>query len=187
MTFAIKYPRVIAVVEKITKIKNQVSDFSLYAGGLSAMVKGDFLDPQIDNSHNNLRKYYRTLNLLLYITPEWNLDSGVNLELWDQSVSGNGTVVSRFNRLAIVETKPFSWHSVSQVRTDMVRKCVSNYYFSNQSPTGEEYFNVASFSARPEQPCRRILARVDNHFRQAIRKKAPNRLSKKYVYQGPKS
>lgn len=186
MTFAIQDPRVIAVVERITKIQNQIPDPSLYAGGLSAMVNGHFLGPHLDNSHDGSRQYYRTLNLLYYITPEWNLESGGNLELWDQSVRRNATIVSRFNRLAIMETTPFSWHSVSKVRTDMVRKCVSNYYFSNQSPTGEEYFNVTSFSARPEQPFRRILARVDNHLRQAIRKIAPNGLGKKDVYQGPK-
>jgi Rps23 Pro-64 3,4-dihydroxylase Tpa1-like proline 4-hydroxylase len=187
MTFAIQDPRVIAVVERITKIKNQIPDPSLYAGGLSAMVKGHFLGPHIDNSHDGSRKFYRTLNLLYYVAPDWNLESGGNLELWDRNVRKNATIVSRFNRLAIMETTPVSWHSVSEVCTDMVRKCVSNYYFSSQSPTGKDYFNVTSFSARPEQPLRRILARLDNQLRQAIRKIAPDGLGKKDVYQGPKS
>lgn len=187
MTFAIQDPRVIAIVEQITKIKNQIPDPSLYAGGLSAMVKGHFLGPHLDNSHDGSRKYYRTLNLLYYVTPDWSLESGGNLELWDRSVRKNETIVSRFNRLAIMETTPVSWHSVSEVRTDKVRKCVSNYYFSSQSPTGADYFNVTSFSARPEQPFRRILARVDNRLRQTIRKIAPNGLGKKDIYQGPKT
>lgn len=187
ITFAIQDPRIIAVVERITKINNQIPDPSLYAGGLSAMVKGHFLSPHIDNSHDGTRKYYRTLNLLYYVTPDWNLKSGGNLELWDQSVHKNATIISKFNRLAIMETTPASWHSVSEVRTDKVRKCVSNYYFSSQSPTGQDYFNVTSFSARPEQHFRRVLARMDNQLRQAIRKIAPAGLGKKDVYQGPKS
>ncbi len=186
VTFAIQDPRVIAVVEKITKIKNQLPDPTLYAGGLSAMVKGHFLGPHIDNSHDSSRKFYRTLNLLYYASPDWSLENGGNLELWDQNVRKSTTIVSSFNRLAIMETTPVSWHSVSEVRTDHVRKCVSNYYFSSQSPTGAGYFNVTSFSARPEQPFRRILARLDNNLRQAIRKIAPDGLGKNDVYQGLK-
>jgi hypothetical protein len=83
-----------------------------------------------------------------------------------------------------METTPVSWHSVSEVRTDKVRKCVSNYYFSKNSPTGEEYFNVTSFSARPEQPFLRVLASLDNQLRQAIRKIAPDGLGKEDVYKG---
>lgn len=187
ITFAIQDPRVIAVVERITKIRNQIPDPSLYAGGLSAMVKGHFLGPHIDNSHDGSRNFYRTLNLLYYVAPDWSLECGGNLELWDQSVTKNATIVSHFNRLAIMETTPVSWHSVSEVRTNQVRKCVSNYYFSAQSPTGADYFNVTSFSARPEQPFRRILARIDNKLRQTIRKIAPDGLGKKDVYKGPKS
>lgn len=187
LTFAVQDPRVISVVERITKIKNQIPDPTLYAGGLSAMVKGHFLGPHLDNSHDGSRKYYRTLNLLYYATPDWSLESGGNLELWDQSVRKNAVIVSKFNRLAIMETTPFSWHSVSEVRVNNVRKCVSNYYFSSQSPTEQEYFNVTSFSARPEQPFRRVWAYLDNQIRQAIRKIAPDGLGKKDVYQGPKS
>jgi Rps23 Pro-64 3,4-dihydroxylase Tpa1-like proline 4-hydroxylase len=187
ITFAIQDPRVIAVIERITKIKNQIPDPTLYAGGLSAMVKGHFLGPHIDNSHDGSRKLYRTLNLLYYVAPNWGMESGGNLELWDNTVMRNTTIVSRFNRMAIMETTPVSWHSVSQVSTDKVRMCVSNYYFSSESPTGENYFNVTSFSARPDQPFRRILSRLDNQFRHAIRKIAPDGLGKKDVYKGPKS
>lgn len=136
ITFAIQDPRVIEVVEKITGIKGQIPDPSLYAGGLSAMAKDQFLGPHIDNSHEATRKYYRTLNLLYYITPDWTLENGGNLELWDVSVKSNATIVSSYNRLAIMETTPSSWHSVSKVNVDKVRCCVSNYYFSEISPTG---------------------------------------------------
>ncbi len=187
ITFAIQDPRVIAVIERITKIKNQLPDPSLYAGGLSAMTEGHFLGPHIDNSHDGSRTHYRTLNLLLYVTPDWGFENGGNLELWDSTVRRNTTIVSRFNRLAIMETTPVSWHSVSEVRTNHVRKCVSNYYFSSYSPTGQDYFNVTSFTARPEQPLRRFFFHWDNQLRQTIRKFAPDGLGKKDVYKGPVS
>lgn len=185
VTFAIQDPRVVAVVERITGIKHQVPDAHLYAGGLSAMGKGHFLGPHIDNSHDGDRKLYRTLNLLYYVSPDWALECGGNLELWDRPVQRHATIVSRFNRLAIMETNPWSWHSVSEVAVDRFRCCVSNYYFSATSPTGSDYFNVTSFSARPEQRARRMLAWCDNKLRQAIRTLAPTGLGKKDIYQGP--
>ncbi|MEH0165265.1 2OG-Fe(II) oxygenase [Paucibacter sp. JuS9] len=186
ITFAVQDPRVLAEVEAITGIEQQLPDSSLYAGGLSAMVRGHHLGPHIDNSHEATRTYYRTLNLLYYVTPGWTLENGGNLELWDRDVRRNATIVSRFNRLALMETTHTSWHSVSPVQADGVRCCVSNYYFSPRSPTGEDYFNVTSFSARPEQPLRRLLARADNGLRQAVRMLVPQGLGKKDVYQGPK-
>lgn len=184
VTFAIQDPRVVKIVEQITGIKEQIPDSSLYAGGLSAMIKGHYLGPHIDNSHDGTRNYYRTLNLLYYVTPNWSLENGGNLELWDEHVRKNATIVSHFNRMAIMETTPASWHSVSEIRVDGVRKCVSNYYFSPSSPTGSEYFNVTSFSARPDQPFRRAIASLDNRLRRLVRKLVPNGLGKKDVFRG---
>lgn len=70
ITFAIQSPKVISLIEKITGLAGQRPDPSLYAGGLSLMAKNNFLNPHIDNSHDGDRKYYRTLNLLYYATPD---------------------------------------------------------------------------------------------------------------------
>lgn len=184
VTFALQDPRVIQIVEKITGIAQQIADPTLYAGGLSMMGKGHFLNPHIDNSHEASRRYYRTLNLLYYITPGWSLENGGNLELWDNRVRRQVTVESRFNRLVIMETNPWSWHSVSRVRIEGVRCCVSNYYFSPVSPIGRDYFNVTSFSAPPEQKFRRAMAWADNKIRQAVRMAVPDGLGKRDIYKG---
>lgn len=186
ITFAVQDERIVELVGRITGIEEQIPDSSLYAGGLSAMVKGHYLSPHIDNSHEASRKYYRTLNLLYYVTPDWELENGGNLELWDNAVRRNATIVSRFNRLAIMETTPTSWHSVSPIKVDRTRCCVSNYYFSPRSPTGSDYFNVTSFSAWPNQPAKRMLALADNALRQTLRLLAPGGLGKKDVYQNGK-
>jgi len=187
ITFALQDERVVRVVERITGIAQQVPDPSLYAGGLSAMTQGHFLGPHIDNSHEGSRRLYRTLNLLYYVTPGWQREHGGHLELWDTAVRRNVVIESRFNRLALMETTPTSWHSVCPVVGEGVRRCVSNYYFSPQSPTGRPYFNVTSFSARPEQPWLRLLARADGLARNALRKLVPGGLGKRDVYEGPKA
>lgn len=184
ITFAIQDPRVVKIVEAITAIKHQEPDASLYAGGISLMVEGDFLNPHLDNSHDAALLRYRTLNLLYYVTPDWQPEYGGNLELWDTTVKQAVTVPSLFNRLVVMETNRRSWHSVSPVAFDGQRCCVSNYYFSKSSPEIEPYFNVTSFSARPQQKIRRLVATVDNWLRMKIRRMAPQGLGKRDFYRG---
>ena len=93
------------------------------------MFCGDYLNPHIDNSHDAKRKRYRRLNLLYHVSPDWGFDSGGNFELWDESRMSPKTIVSRRNRLVVMETNKTSWHSVSPVNVDGPRCCVSNYYF----------------------------------------------------------
>jgi Rps23 Pro-64 3,4-dihydroxylase Tpa1-like proline 4-hydroxylase len=169
ITFAIQSPKIIRLIEKITGIFNQRPDQSLYAGGLSLMKKGNFLNPHIDNSHDSERKYYRRLNLLYYVTPDWKKEFGGHLELWDNKVKKPVVIESFFNRLVIMETNSNSWHSVSPINNNGKRCCVSNYYFSDQSPSGKDYYHVTSFGARPEQKFLRILCSVDNFLRKNLR------------------
>ena len=185
ITFAIQDPKIVAVVGKITGIKDQVPDSLLYAGGLSAMAKGHFLNPHIDNSHDASRQYYRTLNLLYYVTPEWPEENGGNLQLWNRGVNRSVTIHSKFNRMILMETNPWSWHSVNEVNAEGLRRCVSNYYFSRTSPTGNKYFNITGFSAPPSQPFRRLFSRADAHIRQLLRRLKPSGIGKLDIYEGP--
>jgi Rps23 Pro-64 3,4-dihydroxylase Tpa1-like proline 4-hydroxylase len=182
ITFAIQSEQVVAAVERITGIAEQVPDPYLYAGGITLMARGDFLNPHIDNSHDSERRLYRTLNLLYYVTPGWKPDFGGSLELWDDEVRNSIAIPSLFNRMVIMETNRHSWHSVSPVRHDGQRCCVSNYYFSERSPEGAEYFHVTSFSARPEQPIRRWLAAADNLARMGVRRIFSKGIAKRDLY-----
>lgn len=186
ITFALQDPEIVRLIEIITGIKNQTADPSLYAGGLSSMCKNNFLGPHIDNSHDGTGRLYRTLNLLYYITPDWDFDYGGNLELWDKKVKNNVTIHSKFNRLVLMETTPTSWHSVSKVETARARCCVSNYYFSAQSPVGKEYSNVTSFSALPSQRVLRIWSKLDSLTRQMVRVFVPGGIGKKDIFEGSK-
>lgn len=185
ITFAFQDPKIVALVEEITGITEQVPDSLLYAGGLSAMAEDHFLGPHIDNSHDSGRQYYRTLNLLYYVTPDWPEANGGNLQLWNVNVSKCVTIHSKFNRLVLMETTPTSWHSVNRVTAQGTRKCVSNYYFSKRPPTGADYFNITAFSAPPTQPLLRLWSTVDAALRQLVRKIKPSGVGPVDVYDGP--
>lgn len=186
ITFAFQDERVIQKVAELTGIKDAKGDPHLYAGGLSAMARGHFLQPHLDNSHDGDQENYRVLNLLYYITPDWKPENGGNLELWDVEVTKPVEIPSLFNRLVLMATNDKSYHSVNEVKVDGTRCCVSNYYFSPHSPNGYETTHVTYFQARPEQKVRRIFTKVDSNLRTALRKVKKSGFSKKDVYEGEK-
>ena len=184
ITFALQHPRVVEKFGMIIGIEALEPDPHLYAGGLSMMLRGDFLNPHIDNSHEKTRMKYRRMNALYYVSPDWEEDFGGNLELWDQDVTQPVTIMSRFNRLALMQTNKGSWHSVSPVQVNRNRCCVSNYYFTEESPTGEDYYHVTSFTGRPGQQFRRVLGKLDNVARKFAREHTGLKRKTDVGYQG---
>lgn len=173
--YAFQDPRIVEAVGRITGLQHLEPDEQLYAGGISMMVNGHFLNPHLDNSHDKARERYRVLNLLYYVSPDWKLENGGNLELWPQGPQGEHiTIESKFNRLAVMVTHKHSWHSVSRVCVPQARCCVSNYYFSKQSPETDDYFHVTSFRGRPEQKVRDLVLRADIALRTGIRQVFPH-------------
>jgi len=182
--YAFQDPRLVQLVGQICGLQDLIPDEHLYAGGISAMVQGHFLNPHLDNSHDFERKRYRALNLLYYTAPGWQLDYGGSLELWDDGPKGKPrTIESRFNRLAVMQTDKTSWHSVSPVHHNGTRKCVSNYFFSVQPVDGQKDYHVTSFRGRPEQKFKDLLMQGDNALRQAVKETLGEALFKnKHVY-----
>jgi len=182
--YAFQDPAVVSLVGQICGIANLVPDEHLYAGGISAMVEGHFLNPHLDNSHDMERKRYRALNLLYYATPDWKLEYGGNLEVWDDGPKGKPrTLESRFNRLAVMQTDASSWHSVSPIRHNGTRTCVSNYFFTDRPVDGREEYHVTSFRGRPEQKFKDLLMQGDNALRQAVKETLGEAIFKnKHVY-----
>ena len=119
---------VIKAVERITKINGLESDPTLYAGGISRMDIGHFLNPHIDNSHELTKTKYRRINTLFYVTPGVKESDGGNFELWDSKVKNPLKIPSMFNRLVVMETNKYSWHSVDHVQSNINRCCVQNIH-----------------------------------------------------------
>ncbi len=169
--YAFQDPGVVNLISTMTGISELLPDAKLYAGGISLMRKGDFLQTHLDNSHDMERKNYRVLNLLYYVSPEWQASNGGNLELWDEGPQKKPrTIVSAFNRFVVMAVGEHSWHSVSPVMSPHPRTCISNYYFSPRPLNGHEYFHVTSFRARPGQWLWDLLLQADNGLRMLIRK-----------------
>ncbi|MBQ4822193.1 2OG-Fe(II) oxygenase [Aquimarina sp. MMG016] len=169
--YAFQDNRVVDVISKICGCIEVQPDDNLYAGGISMMGEGNYLNPHLDNSHDKDRNLWRALNLLYYVTPEWSLENGGNLELWPNGIGGDPLVIeSKFNRLVVMSTHKRSWHSVNEVRIDSVRCCVSNYYFSKEPIDSQKGFHVTTFRARPGQYFKNKVLQIDSGLRMALRK-----------------
>jgi len=181
--YAFQGPPIVKLVEDITQLKALEPDDMLYAGGISMMARGHFLNPHIDNSHDKFRNRYRVLNLLYYVSPDRTEAAGCNLELWPGGPTGEPTTIwSRFNRLVVMVTHQGSWHSVSANASAANRCCLSNYYFSPEPVGGRDYFHITSFRGRPEQRLRDAALRADIWMRMTIRRFFPKGVSQSSHY-----
>lgn len=179
--YAFQDKNVVRIVSEVCCLKSILPDDNLYAGGMSLMSKNNYLSPHLDNSHDKDRQLWRVLNLLFYVTPDWKLENGGNLELWNKGLKESPIIIeSRFNRLVVMATHQESWHSVNKVVVDKVRCCVSNYYFSETPLTNNDDFHITTFRGRPSQKIKDVVFRIDNGLRSSIRK-----LFKKGIRENP--
>ena len=74
--FSFQHESILASIEKIIGIQSLHADKSLYASGVSLMGKNDYLNPHLDNSHDRISNKYRCLNLLYYVSENWNQENG---------------------------------------------------------------------------------------------------------------
>lgn len=163
MTFlALQSKGVLSLMEEITGIRNLEGDTSAYAGGISAMAQGNWLNPHIDNSTHPRMQGYRRLNALFYVAPDWRQEFGGNLELWSPKLEERKEIDSAFNWLVVMNTNRRSLHSVNRVLcAASPRLCVSNYYFSRESPERKDYHHVTSFRGRPDEPWKDLYLRME--------------------------
>ena len=172
--YAFQDPRIVAKIGELLQMEGLIPDDKLYAGGISLMGEHQFLNPHLDNSHDHNREKLRALNLLFYVSPDWDHRKGGNFEVWPNGVKSEPvTIKNRFNRLVVMATHSTSWHSVSSVNTEKTRCCVSNYYFTEAPPENSPVFHVTTFRGRPEQKVRDVVLRTDAILRMAIRKLFP--------------
>lgn len=186
--FAFQQPEVVETVRSLTGKADLRPDPHLYAGGLSMMARGHFLNPHIDNSHDGERARWRNLNLLYYTTPDWIDGAGGDLELWPSGLDAEPVRVGcRFNRLVIMETHQSAWHSVRPITVDATRCCVSNYYFGDTPMRDDQQFHVTSFRARPGQVLRDWVSRADSTARMLVRRGFGNGIVRSgHRYERPK-
>jgi len=182
----IQSERLINILTKITEITDLYPDLKLYASGLAQGANGSFLNIHIDNSSHPKNSWYRRLNLLVYLNPNWTEEKGGHFELWSPDMKESVAILPKFNRMMIFATNRQSWHGHRPVNTldGDTRKSINIYYFSPQSPEseGKDYYHVTSFRGRNDETINKIVYPVDNLIRTVVRKLRPQKDSHAVLY-----
>lgn len=123
---------------ELTGIDGLLSDPFFHGGGIHKTATGGHLNIHSDYVFHDTTKWYRRINLLLYLTPNWQEEWGGNLELWDTDMSSKvRDVIPVQNRAVIFNTTTKSFHGHPQplqCPDDIYRYSIALYYFTVEPP-----------------------------------------------------
>lgn len=140
-------------LEMLTGIPDLISDTKLVGGGLHMIERGGKLSVHVDFSHHPTNGLNRRLNLLLYLSKNWQEEYGGHLEFWSRDIkSCEQKILPVFNRCAIFSTSPISYHGHPEPLNCpewTTRNSIALYYFTKGRPREEEGEHNTLFKSRP--------------------------------------
>jgi 2OG-Fe(II) oxygenase superfamily len=133
-------------------------DYGLHGGGWHMHGRGGNNNLHLDyNLHPKLPGWQRKLNIIVYLTPEWDASWNGGLEIWsgveNSPLNFEKYVDNRYNRAIIFDTTQNSWHGLPEKITcpeGVVRKSLAGYYLIPAPANTEERYR-ALFAPRKDQ------------------------------------
>lgn len=108
------------------------------------MGKGSFLGSHVDHSHESVNKNPHVLNIIFYLSEEWDPDDGGGTQFYNYNGKEVITEVSyKPNRAVIFLHTPYSFHGVGKISNHIQtprRSVYVDYYSENQQPYSS--FNI---------------------------------------------
>lgn len=130
----------IHTIQKITGIEKLYPDIGLHGGGWHLHGRDDKLNVHKDYSIHPKLNLLRKLNLILYLTKDWQPSWGGALEFWSHDQEHNKPkekvteVQCLFNRAVLFDTTQNSWHGLPTPLScpeDVYRKSLAVYYLTD--------------------------------------------------------
>lgn len=154
-------PNFVSLLSQVTGIFPLIADVGLHGGGWHVHTRGGMLNVHKDYSIHPKMKLERALNLIVYLTPNWNSEWGGGLGLWtekdEQPDELIHTVDCLFNRAVLFDTRKNSWHGLPQpieCPDNVRRTSIAIYYMttpSNSADLRERALYAPSPSQRGDQ------------------------------------
>jgi len=141
----------IETIKSMTGIKNLYPDYGLHGGGLHMHGRGGNLNIHKDYSIHPRLKLQRKLNLIVYMSNDWDFTWGGGLELWSNNPKTNRpkelvkTIEPKFNRAILFDTAQNSWHGLPKPLTcpeGKYRKSLAVYYLTDIDENTEERYRA---------------------------------------------
>lgn len=143
--------------EFIDKLKQQFSietlypDPGLHGAGWHIHGKGGKLNVHLDYNLHPKLGLQRKLNLILYLSENWDSAWGGNLEFWSHDSTNNepkqkeAVIECQFNRAVIFDTTENSWHGFPQeinCPINYYRKSIAMYYLVDPPEQSEPRYRA---------------------------------------------
>ena len=152
-------PDFIGYLKEITGIRDLYPDYGLHGGGLHIHSTGGNLNIHKDYSIHPKVKLQRKLNLIIYMTPNWDSSWGGGLEFWSHNEKTNKpqqlikTIDCSYNKAVLFDTTQNSWHGLPsplQCPEGIYRKSLAVYYLTTPDESMEDR-SRALFVPREDQ------------------------------------
>lgn len=128
-------------LEELTGIEHLLPDPHLAGGGIHLSRQGGHLGIHADFNWHERLQAHRRLNLLIYLTPDWQPAFGGELELWNTDGSRRERVVDPvFNRAVLFATRSDTFHGHPNpwaAPDGIYRQSIALYYYTAQRPDAE--------------------------------------------------
>lgn len=123
-------------LERLTGIKNLISDPGLEGGGIHVTKKNGYLKIHSDfESHIINKTWKRKINLLIYFNKGFDDDYNGNIELYSKDLKNKVEYLPEFNSVVIFNTNKNSYHghpNLFNPKNNEIRKSIALYYYVNQ-------------------------------------------------------
>lgn len=156
-------------------IKTLYPDPGLHGAGWHIHGRGGKLNVHLDYNIHPKLKLQRKLNLILYLSQEWQSDWGGNLELWSHDSTNNQpknlekTIECKFNRAIIFDTTQNSWHGFAKeiiCPENVYRKSIAMYYLTDLPENTVERYRALYVADETQKNNKEIEELISRRVRQ---------------------
>ncbi len=121
-------------LEGLTGIKGLIPDPHFRGAGLQLTLRGGHLALHADFNRDRFRALTRRLTVMYYLNPDWQLEWGGDLELWNADLTACGArMAPLLDRLVVMEQGDDHWHghpSPLQCPEERGRCAVATYFYT---------------------------------------------------------
>ncbi len=170
-------------LDRLTGFQYLAPDPSHHGCGLHSTGNGGRLMLHIDASRHPNKDLNQLINVIYYCSPDWNVDYGGGLELWNEDASTCVRVVEPvFNRMIIFYTAGQSWHGHPHpvvCPPGMRRNSMALYYYTtDKGITDLSYRNYVQWKGVTEHDRKEPIHYVKSAVRALLPTAAVNALAR---------
>lgn len=144
------------LMKRISDIGDLEADPHLHGAGLHQHISGGKLDMHLDYSIHPVSGRERRVNLIIYLSKDWNDYYNGAIEFWDQEFTRcERKIFPSFNKAVLFRTSDMSYHGLpTPIRCPETnsRKSIAIYYVSEPRSDLSKIRYKAQFRALPNQP-----------------------------------